>query len=55
MNFVFILEKTTKKKTVKIETEREKKQRIAREGKRYWEKLTQVLPEKTFRIWRVSY
>jgi dynein regulatory complex protein 1 len=28
------------KKQVKQESEREKKERIAREGKKYWEKLT---------------
>ncbi|KAL4463401.1 hypothetical protein ABPG72_011613 [Tetrahymena utriculariae] len=47
------LEKESSKKAVKQETEREKKERIAREGKKYWEKLTQVLPERTFRIWNV--
>lgn len=26
---------------------------IAREGKKYWIKLTQVLPERTFRVWNV--
>lgn len=26
---------------------------MAREGKKYWEKLTHVLPERTFRIWKV--
>lgn len=41
------------KKQVKQESEREKKERIAREGKKYWEKLTQVLPDRTFRVWRV--
>jgi dynein regulatory complex protein 1 len=30
----------SKKKHIKQETEREKKERIAREGKKYWEKLT---------------
>jgi dynein regulatory complex protein 1 len=28
------------KKAVKIESERDKKERIAKEGKKYWEKLT---------------
>jgi len=41
------------KRTVKQETEREKKERIAREGKKYWEKLTQVLPDRTFRVWKI--
>lgn len=49
-----IIEKENTKKTANQETEREKKERIAREGKKYWEKLTQVLPERTFRIWNVS-
>jgi hypothetical protein len=41
-------------RAAKIETARETKERIAREGKKYWEKLTQVLPEKTFRVWKVK-
>lgn len=41
------------KKHVKQETEREKKERMARLGKSYWEKLTQVLPPRTFRVWKV--
>lgn len=28
-----------------IESQREKKMRMIKEGKRYWEKITQVLPE----------
>lgn len=47
-----ILEKTTKK-SLKQLSEREKKEHIAREGKKYWENLTQVLPERTFRVWKV--
>jgi len=34
------LEMMSTKRTVKIESEREKKERIAKEGKKYWEKLT---------------
>lgn len=41
------------KKLQKVESERERKEKIAREGKKYWEKLTQVLPERTFRVWKV--
>lgn len=47
-----MLERTAKK-SLKQLSEREKKERIAKEGKKYWEKLTQVLPERTFRIWKV--
>lgn len=36
-----------------MESARETKERIAREGKKYWEKLTQVLPPKTFRVWKM--
>lgn len=42
------------KRAVKVESERQKKERIAKEGKKYWEKLTQVLPERTFRVWKVK-
>lgn len=38
-----MLERTAKK-SLKQLSEREKKERIAKEGKKYWEKLTQVLP-----------
>ena len=38
-----MLERTTKK-SLKQLSEREKKDLIAREGKKYWEKMTQVLP-----------
>jgi len=38
---------------MKQESEREKKERIAKEGKKYWEKLTKVLPDRTFRVWNV--
>ncbi|EGR34385.1 hypothetical protein IMG5_013690 [Ichthyophthirius multifiliis] len=48
-----MLESQSSKKAVKQETQREIKERIAREGKKYWEKLTQVLPARTFRIWNV--
>jgi dynein regulatory complex protein 1 len=41
------------KRVVKVESEREKKERIAKEGKKYWEKLTQVLPDETIRVWQV--
>ena len=27
---------------------------MIKEGKTYWEKITQVLPEKKFRIWKVK-
>jgi len=47
------LESLHAKKAITKETEREKKERIAREGKKYWEKLTHVLPEHTLRIWKV--
>lgn len=47
-----MLERTAKKSLNQL-SEREKKERIAKEGKKYWEKLTQALPERTFRIWRV--
>ena len=47
-----MLEKIIKKSIDQL-SEREKKEHIAREGKKYWEKLTQVLPERTFRIWKV--
>lgn len=47
-----LLERTTKK-SLKQLSDREKKDLIAREGKKYWEKMTQVLPERTFRVWRV--
>ncbi|KRX03875.1 hypothetical protein PPERSA_04753 [Pseudocohnilembus persalinus] len=47
------LEMISNKKIQKVESEREKKEKIAREGKKYWEKLTHVLPERTFRIWKV--
>jgi dynein regulatory complex protein 1 len=47
------LESIHAKKSITKETEREKKERIAREGKKYWEKLTFVLPEHTFRIWKI--
>lgn len=33
--------------------ERERKEKDAKEEKFVWEKLTQVLPDHTFRIWRV--
>jgi dynein regulatory complex protein 1 len=49
-----ILEKLSSKRAVKQETERQKKERIAKVGKKYWEKLTQVLPERTFRVWKVE-
>jgi len=48
-----MLEQHISKGAAKIETARETKERIAREGKKYWEKLTQVLPEKTFRVWKM--
>lgn len=48
-----MLESHISKGANKIETARETKERIAREGKKYWEKLTQVLPEKTFRVWKM--
>jgi len=44
---------TNPRKIIKVETEKEKKERLAREGKKYWEKLTHVLPDHTFRIWQV--
>ncbi|CAD8071663.1 unnamed protein product [Paramecium sonneborni] len=47
------IEKMSSRRAAKQETERQKKERIAKEGKKYWEKLTQVLPEKTFRVWRI--
>lgn len=47
-----MLERTTKK-SLKQLSQREKKDLIAREGKKYWEKMTQVLPDRTFRIWKV--
>jgi dynein regulatry complex protein 1 len=47
-----MLERTTKK-SLKQLSEREKKDLIAREGKKYWEKMTQALPDRTFRIWKV--
>lgn len=47
-----MLERTTKR-SLKQLSEREKKDLIAREGKKYWEKMTQVLPERTFRIWKI--
>ena len=49
-----LLESHISKGAAKVETARETKERIAREGKKYWEKLTQVLPPKTFRVWKVS-
>ena len=49
------LELQATKKPVKQETERERKERIAREGKKYWEKFSQILPEETFRVWKVLY
>jgi dynein regulatory complex protein 1 len=39
------------KKSSKQVSEREKKEKIAREGKKYWENLTEVLPRRTFRVW----
>jgi len=48
-----MIESLHAKRSVTKETEREKKERIAREGKKYWERLTHVLPEHTFRIWKV--
>ncbi len=47
-----MLEKTIKK-SIKQLSEREKKEHIAREGKKYWINMTQVLPERTFRVWKV--
>ncbi|KAM3146339.1 hypothetical protein pb186bvf_001684 [Paramecium bursaria] len=47
------LEKMSSRRAAKQETERQKKERIAKEGKKYWEKLTQVLPERTFNVWRI--
>lgn len=47
-----MLEKNTKK-SLKQLSEREKKDLIAREGKKYWEKMTQALPDRTFRVWKV--
>ncbi len=44
----------TTHKQQKQESERERKERIARIGKKYWENLTHVLPDRTFRIWKVS-
>jgi len=41
------------KKKMKQESEREKKERIAREGRKYWERLTQALPEHSLRVWKV--
>jgi len=41
------------KKQQKQESERERKERIARKGKQYWENLTNVLPARTFRVWKV--
>ncbi len=50
---ILILEMKSTKKAVKVESERDKKERIAKEGKKYWEKLTQVLPDETLRVWKV--
>jgi len=36
-----------------VETVKEKKERLAKENKRYWESLTHVLPDHTFRVWQV--
>lgn len=47
------LDQMNKKKAIIQETQKEKKERIAREGKKYWEKLTQVLPEKTLKVWKI--
>lgn len=47
-----MLERTTKR-SLKQLSEREKKDLIAREGKKYWEKMTQVLPDRTFRVWKI--
>jgi len=47
------LEEILAKRAIHKENEREKKERIAREGKAYWTKLTHVLPDHTIRIWRV--
>ena len=47
-----ILEQMNKKKSVIQETERQKKERIAKIGKNYWTKLTQVLPEKSLNVWK---
>jgi dynein regulatory complex protein 1 len=41
------------KKATKKETQREIKERLARDGKHHWERLTQVLSEETFRVWKV--
>jgi hypothetical protein len=51
--FFLLKELQATKKPVKQETEREKKERIAREGKKYWEKFSQILPDETFRVWKV--
>lgn len=45
------LEQMNQNKVVNQESDREKKERIARQGKMYWTKLTQVLPEKTLNVW----
>ena len=42
------------KKATKKETQREIKERLARDGKHHWERLTQVLSEETFRVWKVD-
>lgn len=47
------LELQATKKSNKLESEREKKERIAREGKKYWEKFAHILPDETFRVWKV--
>ena len=38
--FLKLIEMKSTKRTVKVESDREKKERIAKEGKKDWEKLT---------------